>query len=127
MADVKAIGLTVRESVTSDGSDTVIPFSGFDAFGDGTNWIDVRSYTTLSVYVEAAGASGCSFTVKGKHTADGTAIDVAAKAAVLTGAYAVDGTAATGTLGNISHIAYVRVLEDAVVATEVQTVEIVAK
>lgn len=126
MALVKAMATATRASVVSDGADTVIPFDGHDALGDGNGWIDVRPYTTLSVYVEAAGGSGCSFTVEGKHTADGTALDVFAKAAKTTGTYAVDGTAATGTLGNATHLAFIRVLEDGT-STETQTVEVVAK
>lgn len=123
MADVKAINKSFTVSVTSDGNDNNVIISGQDALGDGAGWIDVRAYTTGTIKIQAAGGSGCSFTLNGKMDRDANSEVVTAKGALATGAYLLDGTAATGTALNIIHLSYLQIKED---GTNTEAQEIVA-
>ena len=110
MADVKAIAKEASASVTSNGTDRTLVFTGHDALGDADGWIDVRSFLFCSAYADV-GAAGCSFTINGKVTADAPTVVVQAKAA-----QAADGFIATAL--DIKAYSYIQFKED---GTDTQT------
>lgn len=104
MALVRAMGAEASATVTSDGTENTVVFSGHDALGDGGGWIDCRSFIFLTLYADV-GAGGNDVTIEGKVTASAPTVDIQAPATT-----ASDGFVATAL--DIKAYGFFRILED---------------